>query len=462
MKKNRGTVLILVIIIGMVLLSLTVVSVQLSLAQKDVQETQEEIFYARQITESALAQALVKIREGGLVSFHSGGDASPAWVQFSRGQFLYYATYDAATNVNTVRAWGRIPGGSSPSGSTCAPDAAGWDGTGWALQGSELTVKSRRYVPETPAYFGNGGIQKPLGGFSWGSGVDPTNPATWVPVTGSPDSYQSNWVPFEISALDHPIDYIYNGGSPTPATTCPHPYKIMMSQNGIGQYNNEAWLTKSAGSGVDPTIKVTPAPTSANYDTSDPNSPDYPYAIDANVPNVQDLAFELWRAHQSDPAANLLGTGAHEGEYGTLAQPKVTFVTGELMVAANKQFRGCGILVIRDNYDPNTQTNNTPATYARMTIDGNFEWTGLVIVVGWNPSINIRSTAGAQATIVGGLFGEDSVQSSGEISLNSAAIMTTVSNPLRLLYSNGLFREGGLLNQYLPMVKREIVGIREI
>src|SRR4029453_11307179 len=125
--------------------------------------------------------------------------------------------------VSTVRSWGRVVSQPPASTSTVSPDAVTWDGTGWMVRGVEVNIRSTRYIPTSPMYFGNGGVEKPLGGFEWGTGVDPSNPATWQSVVSSPSSTQSSTVPFKASALDHPIDYIYNGGTPAPAPPFPYP-----------------------------------------------------------------------------------------------------------------------------------------------------------------------------------------------------------------------------------------------
>ena len=462
MNRQSGFTMILVVIVGFALMILAGISLQMSKAHSVAQRVEREALTARQIADSAAARALAKIKEGGMTTPVSGGGTTPAWVNFSTGQYYYYTTYDAATNVTTIRAWGRVAADPSPSTCTASPDSTQWDGTGWMLKGIEITVRSIRRIPESPLYFGNGGIEKPLGGFEWSSGADPTNPSTWVPVTSSPSSYQASWVPFQASALDYPADYIYSGGTPSPASSCPHPYAIWAAQNQIGQYNIKAWFTKSAGAGVDPTVNVTPPPTSTYYDTSDQNSPDYPYPVVPDLPDVQSFSCELWNKYKGDPSANRFGSGTRAGEYGTLSAPSVTFVTGSLSVAAGTTFRGCGILVIRDDYDPNTQTYNTPSIRAGLAVSGTFQWTGLVIVAGWCPDINVSSTAGANATIVGALFGEDSVQSGGEISLDSATISIVVNNPFRILYSNALFQPGGMVYNFMPFIDKRVVGIREL
>jgi len=452
--------MILVVIVGVAMMMLAAISVQMTLVHSVTRTSQEEVFRAAQIRDSAAAHALVRIKENGAVTPLSGGGATPSWVNFTDGSFYYYTIYDPAFAISTIRAWGRVPADETTSTCMSAPDSLSWDGTGWMVRGVEIHVKSSRYIPRSPIYMGNGGIQKPMGGFSWTSGVDPADPSTWVPVTSGPSSYQDSSVPFESSALDHPFDYLYNGGTPTPPSSNPHPYNIWTSQNPIGQFNTEAWFANSAGAGNDPTINLTPAPTNAYYDMSDNTSPDYAYPVDSTVPDVQDFAFSLWNKYGTAPGTTNLGSGSHNGTYGDLATPGVTFVTGRLEVAGGKTFKGSGILVIRDAYDPNVDTKNTPATHAALDIRGTFEWTGLVIIAGWTPSITVGP--GGDATIVGALFGEDSVQSGGEVSLDSASIIMKLSNNFRVLYSNSLFQPGGLVHDFLPLVRKEVVGVRNI
>jgi hypothetical protein len=458
--RQAGSVLIIVVVLGLSLLLLTLMSVQMSLVHSVTRSSQRLVFLADEIADSAAAQAIARVRAGGVETPMSGGGLTAVWVPFSEGSFYYYTTYDATLSASTIRAWGRVPADASPSSSTEAPDSASWDGSGWVVRGVEVTVRSLKFIPETPLYFGNGGIERPLGGVSWESGSDPSDPSTWVPITSSPTSYQASVVPFQVSALDHPQDYLYVGGAPAPASSNPHPYKVFASQNTIGQYNVEAWFTNSAGSGIDPTISVTPPPTSSYYDTSDSASPDYPYPVDPETPEVQSFAWSLWNSYSADPATVLLSSGSHSGVYGDLTSPQMMFVTGSLNVAAGTSFRGAGILVIRDDYDPNVDTNNTPSIRANLEISGQFEWTGLVIVAGWAPGIYVNS--GGDATIVGAVFAEDSVQSGSEVSLDSATATLVVQDDLRVLYSNAIFQPGGLAYSYLPFVSKKIVAIRKL
>lgn len=459
--RNQGTVLILVGILAFGLVTMTLVSVNMVQARSHSRMTRLQVLTAKAIAESGLAQAITRIKRGGEVDPVSGGGVTSQWTTFSTGELLYYTNFDAATNVSTVRAWGRIAAGDLQSTSTEPPDSLTWDGSGWVVQGLEVTLKGYKHSPQAPVYVGNGGIERPMGGIELDPSTDPLDPTTWVTVTSSPDSYQLSSVPFEASALDHPGDYLYNGGTPAAAAS-PHPYHVWASQNPFAQMNTEAWFQNSAGSGYDPTIGLSPPPTSPYYDTSDPTSPDYPYPIDPGLPDVQEFSQDLWNDYQSDPSATKLNEGAHSGTFGDFTTPGVTFVTGQLQVDAGTTFRGAGVLVIRDDYDPNVDTDNQPSARARLNVDGVFEWTGLVIIAGWAPDINVTATAGAEASIVGGLFTEDSVQSGSEMSLESAMVVTRIDNPMRILYSSSLFQLGGLVYDYLPAVRREVVGVRDL
>lgn len=453
-RRDRGVAFVLIILLSAGLMILSSLSIQLSLAESVVREVQESEFIVSQIAESAAAQALARIREGGFTQPASGG-----WVAFSQGEFYYYSNFDATTEVSTIRAWGRIPIDENPSGSAVAPDDASWDGSGYAVTGIELAVQASKYVPESPIYAGNGGFERPMQGFEWTSGFQKDDRSTWGRVTSSPSSEQESWVPFVVSALDHPFDFLTNGGTPAPASSYPHPYSIMTSQTEFGQFNTEAWFTYSAGSG-NPLANVTPSPTADHYDVSDPTSPDYPYPVDSSVPDVQDFAWKLWSRFKDDPDTFLLNGGSLAGTFGTIADPRVTFVTGTLSVSSGQTFQGTGVLVIRDDYDPNVDSDNTPYTKAGLSISGNFRWTGLVLVAGWAPDVTIQT--GGDATIVGGLFGEDSVQSGGEVSLDSATISLHVHDDLRVYYSNSVFAPGGLIYDLMPNILFRVVGVREL
>ncbi|MEM7167868.1 MAG: pilus assembly PilX N-terminal domain-containing protein [Planctomycetota bacterium] len=451
-RRQRGSALVMVLIIGAGILTLTLLSVQTTKLSSMTQRDQVDRIEARSIAESALAHALVMLRRSGIEAPASGGGTDAVWVTFSGGEYLYETLWDAANDATTIRAWGRIGSRRALSAPTVAPTDTGWDPTGWTVEGVEALVKHDVFVPKSAYYVGNGGIQRPLGGFDWEApGVDPTDPSTWTPSTTASSS-QASWVPMVVDARDYPIDYIDNGGSPAPVTY-PHEYPIWSSQNAIGQFNTEAWFKNSAGSG-DPLINVFP-PVGTSYST-DPTSPDYAFPIRPDLPDVQTYASSLWNSERGKTTTNELSGGTHSGSFGTVAAPEVTFVTGELNVASGTTFRGSGILVIRDDYDPNVDTDNTPDTHAWLSINGTFEWTGLVLVVGWNAGLNVNS--GGDATIVGALLGEDSVQSMGEVSLDSATMSFNIQDDCRILWSSQLFSPGSHLRPLLPTVKRTLVG----
>lgn len=462
LDRRAGVSIILVLVLITVLSFMMLVSVNTTMTYSATADARELQFRSRQIAESAMAQAMARIKEGGYLAPYSApasGGSSAQWITFGGGQFLYYTQYDASTELSLVRAWGKIRAEGTASSSTVAPDDLAWDGTGWVVSGFEVAVKGNVYVPETPMFFGNGGIEKPAGGFDWTGGSDLSDPSTWgVVPSGSHSSYQASSIPFEVSSLDHPYDYMTAGGTPTPASTNPHPYKLWASQNTIGQFNVEAWFRNSAGSGYDPTTSVSPPPSASNFDITDSNSPDYPYPVDASVPDVQSFAWELYNTFGA--SGNQLSSGSQSGTYGNLSDPQVTFATGTLRVDAGDTFEGTGVLVIRDDYDPNVDTDNRPGTSAALDIRGNFKWTGLVIIAGWRPSVSVSS--GGDAQVVGALFGEDSVQSGGEVSLDSATIIMKINGPMKVLYSNALFRSGGLIHHLLPRVSKEIVGVRHL
>lgn len=461
--NQRGSVLILAIFVALGVLSLTVVSLDSTRAHATSQRGTRSVLIAKQIADSGAAQALAKLKEGGFTVPRSGSGSSPQWVDFGEGQFYYYSVADSVNGIITIRSWGRVAVDANPSSSSAAPDESGWDGDGWMTKGVEIIARNVKFIPDTPMYFGNGGVERPMGGFAWTGGADPFDPTTWGTVTSGVSSWQDSSVPFTASALDHPIDFLYGGTStPTPAVAgSMFPYKIWTSQNPIGQFNVQAWFDNSAGSSSDPTSTSQPPPSSDYFDMSDPTSPDHAYPVDPSIPDVQNFAWELWSTYGDGSGGGTeLSQGNRYGTYGDLSNPGVTFVTGRLTVPPGETFRGAGILVIRDDYDPNEDTDNTPWIKAGLRVRGNFEWTGLVVVAGWAPEIVVDS--GASATVVGAMFGEDSVQSGGEVSLDSATIILKIQDEFNLLYSNSLFQPGGIVHQFMPGVDKEVIGVREI
>jgi hypothetical protein len=486
-KRERGTVLVFAVILIVIVLAFTALSVEMVKRQALSLETHQEVFAARQIAESAAAQALTRMRESSLLEPQSGGGSQPAWVNFGNGQFLYKTVFDSTTYTSRIRAWGRLAVGASASGSAVAPDDSTWDGSGWLVRGIEIAIKNGKRLPKAPLYSGNGAIERPLGGFEFTSGTDITDPSTWTYVTSGPASYQAASIPFEVNALSHPQDYLWldtdsdglidyldpdddNDGvvdavadafiAPDPPSGFPHRFPVWSGQNPVAQCNLEAWFENSAGAGNDPKLKVTPA-VQDWYETSDKTADGYPFPVDANAPDVQSYTEELWNTYQDDPLATKLAQGAHSGTYGTLQSPAVTFVTGTLTVNAGTTFEGAGVLVIRDDYDPNDpNASNTPSVKASLVVNGTLRWTGLVLVAGWAPAI--QTGTGSDTTIVGSIYGEDSVMSGGETSLDSATISYVINGPFRLKWSNALFAYGGPVHELLPFVLKEIVGIREL
>ncbi|MCA8962829.1 MAG: hypothetical protein KDC38_20035, partial [Planctomycetes bacterium] len=365
--RERGAALVIVIIFGIGLLALTVLSLDMSKAQAVSHRVTSEAFRAQQIAESAAARGVAMIKRAGLVGAVSGGGSTATWVPFGGGDYYFYTDVDAANRVSTLRAWGRFPVEASPSSSSVSPDDVNWDGSGWIVRGLEIAVRSSKYLPDAPLYFGNGGVERPMGGFAWTGGTDLSDPSTWGTITSSPSSWQSNWLPFEVSALDYPYDYLYSGGSPSPAGGGYHDYEIWASQNPIGQFNIMAWFANSGGGGVDPSVMLTPSPSGSSYDMA--STDHHPYPVDSQLADVQNFAWQLWNDYGSSGASNVfnLSSGSHSGTFGDLSTPSVTFVTGNLDIPSGTTLSGSGILVIRDDYDPNYDSNNTPSTKAGLT-----------------------------------------------------------------------------------------------
>ena len=457
--REAGVALVLALVLTIGLIAFTALSVEITRAHATVRNSETTMFRSRLVAESGLAEALARLKEAGQTAPVSGNGTNAIWVPFSNGEYYYSTATDAVNQTSTVQVWGRVPDSTTTTlaANNSIPGDANWDGTGYTTHGIEVSVVSSRYLPESPAYFGNGGVEKPLGGFAWGNNVDIFDPTTWITVSNNPASWQAGGGALEINSLDHPTDYLYNGGVPTPvAGVGYHDYSPWTSQTEIGQMNIEAWFDHSANGG---SAWNTITPPSGNF-SNDPNSDQYVLPVDSSVADVQDYAWELWSTYENAPNANKLNSGNREGTYGDLNNPSITFVTGHLKVRSGRTFRGAGILVIRDDFDPNHDVNNTPSTSAALTVSGTLEWTGLVIVAGWRPSINVNS--GGDMTIVGALMGEDSVMSGGEMSLDSATIILKARDDMRLLYSSSIFQPGSFIYDYLPLTRREVVGAREI
>ena len=463
--REAGVALLLALVLTIGLIGFTALSVEITRTHAAVLASENSVFRARTIADSAVAEALGRLKEAGQSAPVSGDGIAPIWVEFSGGEYYYTTSTDFVNSTSTITAWGRVPLNPNSasvvamSSSNAIPGDSAWDGSGYAVQGVEVTVVNSRYVPESPVYFGNGGIQRPMGGFDWNNSTDVFDPSTWSPVSYSPHSWQDSNVPLRVSALDHPYDYLVNGGTPTAyAGSGYHDFSPWTSQTAFGQMNLEAFFGNSAGSG-NAWNGIEPSVNTSTYDTN-PSSPDYVFPLEPNVADVQEYAWDLWTNHSGSATANTLGSGTHSGTYGSLTNPEVTFVTGRLRVNSGQTFEGAGILVIRDDFDPNYDTNNTPSTYARLDVYGTLNWTGLVIIAGWNPYIRVRNNG--EMNVVGALMGEDSVMSMGEVSLDSSAIIMTVQDDMNILYSSEMFQPGGLIYDYLPTIDRTVVGSREL
>src|SRR5690606_19907604 len=125
----------------------------------------------------------------------------------------------------------------------------------------------------------------------------------------------------------------------------------------------------------------------------------------------------------------------------------IAFVTGTLDVNDNRTLRGYGILVVRDDFHPDEGGSNEPSTDAHIRIQGKLEWTGLVILAGWHPNLDLQPQSGSatgQIIINGALFGEDSVQSGGETALDTAQIQAylgrSISNTSTSTSERGKFQ----------------------
>lgn len=458
--RERGVALLLVLLLVIGLLGFTALSLELTRESSVSLTSEERMLAARQIVDAGLAQALCRMEDGGQNAPVSGEGTTPVWISFGAGE-CYYETARVESEARaTVRCWARIPLVENPLRVDVSPDDAGWDGRDYFVQGIEAVLEGKKYIPRSPVYLGNGGFEKPLGGFRWTRDVDPFNPRTWETVTSGPSSYQTETVPFMVNALDHPVDWIYNGGTPQAPSSGIHPFSLVTGRNPIAQLNTEAWFENSAGAG-NPLVNVFPSVSSTSY-SDDPDSPDYAFPVHAQLPNVQDFAYSLWSEYSdftSSKASRYTG-GDREGEYGTLDSPRITFVTGHLNVPSSRTLRGCGILVIRDDFDPNLDTNNTPSQSAKLSVTGTLEWTGLVIISGWSPGIDVGP--GGSMTVVGSLMAEDSVMSGGEISLIASGLSVVAKDKLELRYSSHLFEEGGILYDLLPYVEFDLLSLRPI
>lgn len=493
-RRRRGSALVLALVVGMVLLAIAAAS--LGTVQTEVMgaRIEREVFLARLAAQSGINEALSRLKFTYVPV--SGSTTTASWSRLGDGGFYYRTSYTAP--YHTITCWGRVRTGSGALDQTnVAPDDPSFDPTGWTIRAMEAIVKRNKHFPNAPVYVGNGGVEKGRGGFAWTSGADPADPSTWsyLPqndTASGVDSYMSRQLPFRVDARDHPVDFLDNTAATPAAAGTPHPYSVFASQNLVGQHNAESFFQPWTGGGSthDPRTVTQPSLTNSSVYPSAGDA----FQMDANIPDVQEFSWNLWEAYglqtsnpdvvHLPPDSQLLGVTGGSGtvvQVGTETDPKIVFCTGALEIGSNRKLKGYGILVIRDDYHPSVGTNttdNTPTNgstrnkEARLEIQGSLEWTGLVIIAGWRPSIDTSNmSAGNIAKINGALFGEDSVQSGGETSLDSAQIQFYIGPSKTSNSSNGrfdvtycrsIFEPGGFVYDLIPETSREIVCIRDL
>lgn len=497
--RQKGSALIVVVAVATGLLILTVATLDATQMQSKFSAAELESFRAKTAAKSGVNEALARIK-GTLKTPYSGTGGVPAWKSQGTGcDMFYYTTYNATNSMYRVRSWGRVRtravSGAVLAQTTISPDSGGFNYTGWRVHGFEAYIQGRKYIPNAPIYMANGAIEKARGGVdnTASAGFENTPVATWPRVgtgSGAGDSYQGNDLPFRVDARNHPPDFLSAGwGGPAPTVTGPHPYNVFTVQNQVGQEDVKGWFGSwtgaPAGGGA---AAVYPDPTNTTYFSNDPTSPNYPYNIDPSVPNVATFSYELWNKYNADAVTGVQigGTGALSPTLGAgtttignSTTPKVAFATGNLTIPSGSTLRGHGILVIRDNYDPNVGGNNQPGGTSqaglRVNGGGTLEWTGLVIVAGWAPNVNTQG--GGTIRMNGALFGEDRVQSGGEVSASAATIQmyigtkdgttagtntTTGEKCFSLNYCRTIFEPGGLVYPLMPEVNKEILSFKDL
>ncbi|MBX3471742.1 MAG: hypothetical protein KF878_33215 [Planctomycetes bacterium] len=496
--RRRGSALTLTLVVGMLLIAIAAASVGITHSQAQGVRGDREAFMARINAQSGINEALSRLRFT-LVPV-SGTGSTPTWSRLGDGGFYYRTTSSGATV--RITCWGRVRNDARRSAGeqvaleqpTLAPDDPTFVSRGWTIRGMEAVIHRTKHFPNAPLYVGNGGVEKGRGGFAWNDNADPSDPSTWtyLPTNSNTgiDSWMARQFQLRVDARDHAVGFLSGQGFPTgdphagllqrPVQT-PHPYSLFASQNQVGQHNAKSFFQPwtSGSSTFDPRPHQVPNPAST---TAYPNANDA-FQLDNQLPDVQEFAWALWQAYGGQPGtvtipannANL-GVSSSVLEVGTASDPKVAFTTGNLNIGENRTLRGHGILIIRDNYHPvlgpfnNTPSGNT--NQAKLIVSGNLEWTGLVILAGWAPSVDTKGmTTGKQVRINGAFFGEDSVQSGGETSLDSAQIQfylgpsidsTESRGFFRLTYCRSLFEPGGFVYNFMPELRRDLVFIRDL
>ncbi len=450
MTRERGSALILaavfaVVFAGFALAAVTVATGESSASVETIQRTEAEAGAM-----SALNYGITKVRRGGIRTLQQSGT-------FGRAA----TNIDVATSGNlvTVRARGTV--GQAPHQVTAYARAI---------------LHGRRFIPPGPLYYGNGAIEFPSG-----------NPEGYAP-----SSWISDALELKISTWNHPPDFLASPiatppqGDPrwyeqdTASTLYGQPFVVFSSQNDKGTQNASLFLAPwtTGSTTFDPMTKVERV-TDAGYQ---------PVQVAIGAPDVQTFAYDLWATKQAGDLVltqNDVLTGNYTSSassttdargLGTLAEPRVVFVTGQLENTL-KDFKGAGILVIRDDWDPAVGGDRLVGSPKKGSaeIRNTFEWTGLVIVAGWGPNISTRNLpAGLKASINGALIGEDSVQSSSEASLDDATICfrigpaagsSVATGRFELFFSKDVFGEtlpNGSSNpiwQRLPVVDKRVVCV---
>ena len=101
LSRQRGVAFMMVAVLALGLMSLSLISLQTTLRGRSAQETADDHFLARELAESAAAQALARIKEAGQTTPNSGGGATAQWENFYGGQFIYVVPHRDLVVVST-------------------------------------------------------------------------------------------------------------------------------------------------------------------------------------------------------------------------------------------------------------------------------------------------------------------------------------------------------------------------
>lgn len=523
--RRKGSALVLVLIFGATLISLAALSLDSARTETLRYRQENELFQARQAANAGLNEALALLRDGGISRPMSGdsgadnhGDAwddapdgfdDPEWVQHGpSGGYFYRTTRDftGGTEIFTITCWGRFQSGTGAQfQQNVHPENPAYDSDGWTQRAVEVLVIARQGIPEAPLYFGNGGVEKGRGGWQWDADADPFDPSTWsyLPVNGnsnSVSSYISRGLVgngFSVDSRAHPEGWLDMSASERANVTLGvnldengnHAYGIFASQTLVGAHNASSFF--DSWDGGDPNPHLSPAPEGSDFGNDRSNA----FPVDTSIPDVQTWSWQLWSEYGNDPNSvhiddNDSNLSSLDGQNGVVRtnggispggrvytvggpnDPRIVFTTGTLRVGSNNTLKGYGILVVRDDYHPDTGGNNEPNVDGNLQVDGRLEWSGLVILSGWHPFLSTKTSSnGAGIYINGALFGEDSVQSGGETALDTAQIQSYLGNSknannenqeFRVTYSREIFEPGGLVYDLLPRVQKQVVAIYDL